>query len=192
MFDDNKWVEGLRVWKLKDDLQARGLSTSGKKLALIARLQEAMSEDALLLVAYLKEEEEEAEEGYQWLNGQEIEQKEKERERKEIEEEAGHRIPRAEPGFAFIPTSTEMWHPLSKDTLEKVREIAQTNIKHEKATLRNLKELVDRKQKMKIASLYALETITDEIDECNRVILRKEEGIARKEVAASLFNDAFN
>ena len=51
---------------------------------------------------------------------------------------------------------------------------------------------IEGKQKMKIASLYALETITDEIDECNRVILRKEEGIARKEVAASLFNDAFN
>ena len=189
MFEGNKWVEGLRVWKLKDDLQARGLSTSGKKPALIARLQEAMSEDALL-VAYLREEEEEAEEGYQWLNGQEIEQKEKER--KEIEEEAGHEIPRVGPGFAFIPTSTEMWYPLSKSTLEKVREIAQTNIKHEKATLRNLKELVERKQKMKIVSLYALETITDEIDECNRVILRKEEGIARKELAASLFNDAFN
>ena len=182
----------MRVWQLKDALQGRGLPVSGNKILLVSRLEDAMTKEAAV-DTYLREELEEEQEAFEWLQNQELHRKREERESRDLEEmevEVGNgtakqRIDQKRANFKKLRYKVEKDRSELTKLVAKIKPFAKQRIDQEKAALKKLREKdeQDRRELVKLAA---------KIKARNKVILDKEEALKRKKTAADLFNIAFN
>lgn len=148
----------MRVWQLKDALKGRGLPASGNKILLVSRLEDAMGKDEALEMC-LREEQEEEQEAFEWLNNQELNRRRAERQSRDLEEMEGE---------------------VGNGTVEYVKQFAKKRIDQEKAVLKKLKD-EDEKDRSELIKLTAI------IKARNKAMLCKEEQLKRKQTAVDLF-----
>ena len=142
---------------------------------------------------YLREELEEEQEAFEWLQNQELHRKREERESRDLEEmevEVGNgtakqRIDQKRANFKKLRYKVEKDRSELTKLVAKIKPFAKQRIDQEKAALKKLrdKDEQDRRELVKLAA---------KIKARNKVILDKEEALKRKKTAADLFNIAFN